>query len=507
MPASPGSAPRSALDAAGIDDYVLLEAGRRGRRGLALEHLPRRRGRHPVVQLPVLLRAAQRTGRGSTRPGRELKAYAEHCVDKYGLRRRIRLETRGNRGRSFDDETRLWRLETERGEQPLPRASWSAPPASSRSPSRPTSRGSTASPARSCTPRAGTHDVDLRGKRVAIIGTGASAVQVIPAIAPEVERLTVFQRTPIWCLPKFDRKLAPAAATGARAHPRRQARSPAALSQTFVELNFPLPAHFDGVVPLAAAGETPRSQAPAPTRSRTRSCATSSRRTTGSAASAPASPTTTCRRFNREPTSTLETDPISRDHARAGSAPPTARRHEVDVLILATGFKVFDPGNMPPIPVHGRDGVDLGRWWDENRFQAYEGVSVPGFPNFFTILGPYGFNGSSLLQPDRDTRRGTSSAACARPASRGATPVEVTARPTSATSQTMLAPPAQPDLLPGHLRGRQQLLLRPPRRRPVPRRHDPRDDLAQSPLRPRRLPLRVDADAPQRCPWGLGFRP
>ena len=53
------------------------------------------------------------------------------------------------------------------------------------------------------------HDVDLRGKRVALIGTGASAVQVIPAIAPEVERLTVLQRTPVWCLPKPDGAIAP----------------------------------------------------------------------------------------------------------------------------------------------------------------------------------------------------------------------------------------------------------------------------------------------------------
>ena len=48
------------------------------------------------------------------------------------------------------------------------------------------------------------HRQDLTGKRVAIIGTGASAVQVIPEIAPIVEHLTVFQRTPIWCFPKFD---------------------------------------------------------------------------------------------------------------------------------------------------------------------------------------------------------------------------------------------------------------------------------------------------------------
>ena len=62
-------------------------------------------------------------------------------------------------------------------------------------------------------------DADLAGKRVAVIGTGASAVQLIPAIAAEVEHLTVFQRTPIWCLPKLDAAAARAHARGARPCP------------------------------------------------------------------------------------------------------------------------------------------------------------------------------------------------------------------------------------------------------------------------------------------------
>ena len=66
------------------------------------------------------------------------------------------------------------------------------------------------------------HDQDLRGRRVAIIGTGASAVQVIPSIAPEVEQLTVFQRTPIWCLPKPDK---PRERVARRRLPGRRARS------------------------------------------------------------------------------------------------------------------------------------------------------------------------------------------------------------------------------------------------------------------------------------------
>ena len=65
--------------------------------------------------------------------------------------------------------------------------------------------------------------------------------------------------------------------------------------------------------------------------------------------------------------------------------------------MLATGFKVFEKGNMPPFTVRGAGGADLEKWWEENRFQAYQGVSVPQFPNFFTILGPYGYNGSSYF--------------------------------------------------------------------------------------------------------------
>ena len=73
------------------------------------------------------------------------------------------------------------------------------------------------------------------------------------------------------------------------------------------------------------------------------------------------------------------------------------REHAIDVLICATGFKVLESGNMPAFVVRGAGGVDLDGWWDANRFQAYEGVSMPGFPNLFLILGPYGFNGQSYF--------------------------------------------------------------------------------------------------------------
>jgi cation diffusion facilitator CzcD-associated flavoprotein CzcO len=101
------------------------------------------------------------------------------------------------------------------------------------------------------------------------------------------------------------------------------------------------------------------------------------------------------RTFNR-PNVHLETSPIGQ--ITADSVITTDGAHgPFDVLILATGFKVFEPGNMPPFPVKGAGGADLEAFWEANRYQAYQGVSVPGFPNMFTILGPYGYNGASYF--------------------------------------------------------------------------------------------------------------
>jgi cyclohexanone monooxygenase len=75
--------------------------------------------------------------------------------------------------------------------------------------------------------------------------------------------------------------------------------------------------------------------------------------------------------------------------------------------------------------VTGRDGRDLFTYWDENRHQAYEGVSVPGFPNYFYMFGPYGYNGSSYFNlVETQARHITRALRAAR--DRGATQVEVT---------------------------------------------------------------------------------
>jgi len=89
----------------------------------------------------------------------------------------------------------------------------------------------------------------------------------------------------------------------------------------------------------------------------------------------------------------LVTDPIDKITG-SGLVTGDGQSYDVDVLILATGF---DPDELPTYPVIGVGGQSLAEFWNTNRLQAYEGVSVPGFPNFFTVFGPYGFVGSSYF--------------------------------------------------------------------------------------------------------------
>jgi cation diffusion facilitator CzcD-associated flavoprotein CzcO len=139
--------------------------------------------------------------------------------------------------------------------------------------------------------------------------------------------------------------------------------------------------------------------------------------------------------FNRENV-TLETSTIERI-TPTSVITADGTDHEIDVLVLATGFKVFEAGNMPPYEVRGVGGLDMEKFFDANRFQSYQGVSVPGFPNLFSILGPYGFNGTSYFQLIENQMRHI--VRCLKTArARGADRIEVTAEANDRYFQKML---------------------------------------------------------------------
>jgi cation diffusion facilitator CzcD-associated flavoprotein CzcO len=323
-------------------------------------------------------------------PGRELKAYAQHCFDKYGLAPKTRFNTKVL-GASFDDATNLWHIETDSADRVTARFLINAGGVLT-TPNLPDIAGVDSFAGVTMHTARWDHSQDLTGKRVAIIGTGASAVQVIPEIAPIVKHLTVFQRTPIWCFPKFDVPLPKAARWAMRIPGGKVAQR--LLSQAFVELTFPIAAQYFTVFPLAKRmGKAGRSYLrqqvddPEVREKLTPRYAVGCKR--------PGFHNGYLATFNRDNVR-LVTEPIDKITPSA-VATQDGESHEVDVLLLATGFKVMDTDNVPTFAVTGSGGKSLGRFWDDHRLQAYEGVSVPGFPNLFSVFGPYGYVGSSYF--------------------------------------------------------------------------------------------------------------
>ena len=377
------------LDKAGLGNYLVLEAGD-GPGGTWYWNT------YPGIAVDIPSFSYQFSFEQSTNwsrtyaPGHELKAYAEHCVDKYGLRPKIRFNTKVL-GADFDDETDLWRIRTDPGDVVTARFLVNASGVLI-TPKLPDIDGVDSFAGVTMHTARWDHDQDLTGKRVGIIGTGASAVQVIPEIAPIVKQLTVFQRTPIWCFPKFDVPLS--------ARQRFAMRIPGVravqrlLSQAFVELTFALPAQYFTVNPMAKkmskVGE-------AYLRKQVRDPVLRDKLTPRYAVGCkrPGFHNTYLSTFNLDNVR-LVTEPIDKITG-SGVATTDGESCDVDVLILATGFRVMDTDDLPTYPVTGPGGRSWSSYWDDHRLQAYEGVSVPGFPNFFTVFGPYGYVGSSYF--------------------------------------------------------------------------------------------------------------
>jgi cation diffusion facilitator CzcD-associated flavoprotein CzcO len=377
------------LDKAGLPDYLVIEAGD-GVGGTWHWNT------YPGIAVDIPSFAYQFSFEQSRQwsrtyaPGRELKAYAEHCVDKYGIRSRIRFDTKVLSA-EFDDERALWRVQTDPGGEVTARFLISASGVLT-VPNLPDIDGVDSFDGIAMHTARWDHSQDLTGKRVAIIGTGASAVQVIPEIAAIAAQLIVFQRTPIWCFPKFDVPL-PVPLRWAMRIPGGKVVQ-RLLSQAFVELTFTIAAQYFTMFPLA---NRMRSAGLAYLRQQVDDPDVREQLTPRYAVG--------CKRpgfhngylatFNRDNVR-LVTKPIDKI-TPAAVATTDGEDHEIDVLLLATGFEVMDADSMPTFAIAGSGGTTLTEFWDEHRLQAYEGVSVPGFPNMFSIMGPYGYVGSSYF--------------------------------------------------------------------------------------------------------------
>ncbi len=220
-------------------------------------------------------------------------------------------------------------------------------------------------------------DVVLAGRRVAVIGTGASAIQLVPPLAAQAERVSVFQRTPPWIVPRRD-----------RARPRwtqwLHAQVPALQRVARLAQYCQAEGRVLGLVILPAIRRVAEASARRQLRHQVTDPALR-------AQLAPAYPMG-CKRvlisddyypaLNR-PSVELVTDPIARI-APDGVVTAAGREHRVDAIVYATGFDVTGP---PTYAVHAPGGRELARDWADGG-EAWLGVAAAGYPNWFVLSGP-----------------------------------------------------------------------------------------------------------------------
>lgn len=307
----------------------------------------------------------------------ELLAYMNHCAQKYGIVEHMRF------GRSvefarFDEAGALWRLRTGTGEEVDSEVLISAVGQLNRPkvpdlPGLGEFRGEQFHSAR------WNHDFDLTGKRVAVIGNAASAIQFIPEIAGQVERLTVFQRSANWMIPRMDRAYSRKEIERFTHHPWL-----AKLYRWWIwgsfELRYPLVFRAGSLLGPLFEGMAKRYMRSVITDPKLQEALIpdypiGARRILISDDYYPA-----LERENVEVV-TAGIERVTED----GIVDRGGRTHAADAIILATGFRSTE--FLAPMEIRGLEGRSLEKDWREGA-QAYLGITVSGFPNFFMAYGP-----------------------------------------------------------------------------------------------------------------------
>jgi cation diffusion facilitator CzcD-associated flavoprotein CzcO len=305
----------------------------------------------------------------------EIWKYQLDVAERYGLRRYLRTDAEVL-GATWDDAEQRWTVETARGTVrarflvsgtgPLCEPKYPAIPGLERF------AGTAFHSAR------WDHDYDFRGKRVAVIGTGASAIQFVPAIQPDVAKLTLFQRTPPWVLPRPDRPISGVERFLFRNVPltMRLARLALYLRHESFVLPFRYVRPLRGLPRRVALQHLQRQVSDPVLRVKlTPSYDVGCKRTLLS---------NDYLRALDQPNADVVTSGIRevREHSVVDH---DGVEHEVDAIVYGTGFHVTDQ----PIAdrVRGRDGRLLADKWAPG-MEAHKGTTIPGFPNLFMLVGP-----------------------------------------------------------------------------------------------------------------------
>jgi cation diffusion facilitator CzcD-associated flavoprotein CzcO len=305
----------------------------------------------------------------------EIRDYLSECAERYAIRPHLRLGCAVERA-EWDQADHVWRLHTSDGT--LSAQVVVAAPGALSEPRIPDLPGLQEFGGTVFHTARWNHDHDLTGRKVAVVGTGASAIQTVPRIQPLAEQVTVFQRSPPWVVPHRDRPITRFEHALYRRLPaaQRTVRATVYFSRELLVTGLSYRPQLMNLVQKAAEAHLAK-QVPDPElRGRlTPDYVIGCKRILPSNEWYPAI---------TQPN--VEVVPYGVTEVRPnGVLGADGVLREVDTLIFATGFRVTD---VPLAQfIRGRDGLRLDELWQGSP-QAYRGAAVPGFPNMFWIVGP-----------------------------------------------------------------------------------------------------------------------
>jgi len=306
----------------------------------------------------------------------EILSYIDAVVEEYRLERFLRFNVDVT-GLSFDAARGVWTASTASGEQYEARTVVAASGPLSNA-SLPAIRGLDTYAGHKIHSAHWDHGYDMAGKRVAVIGTGASAVQIIPELVKQAAAVKVFQRTPGWVLPRPDYRTPAAARALFKAVPATQhaARTGLFWGHEVMATGLVWNSPVTRVVERVALAHLHRQvRDPWLRRQLTPDFRAGCKRMLMSSDYYPALQQPNCKLIGW-PIATL---------SPAGIRTSEGIEHQVDCIVFATGYDICKAGT--PFPIIGADGQSLAAEWARGA-QAYKSVSVHGYPNLFFTFGP-----------------------------------------------------------------------------------------------------------------------
>lgn len=306
----------------------------------------------------------------------DIHGYMKRTSAEHGLDGHIRLNTEVTSA-EFDSEHGRWTINTNRG-QSIESEVFIPAVGQLNRPGYPAIEGIEQFTGHSFHSARWDHDYDLAGKRVAVIGTGASAIQFVPHIQPEVARLDVFQRSAQYIFPKFDREYTRVHRRIFRTLPIVQqiGRLGVWLVGEFASIGLAGNRFVTSVMGMITLGHLRRKVRDRKLRRKlTPDYQVGCKRVLFSNNFYEAMTNQNVR---------LITDPVL-EVTPHGVRTKDGQEHAVDVIIYGTGFKATE--FLAPMKIRGAGQNDLGETWADGA-RAYLGMTVPGFPNMFLMYGP-----------------------------------------------------------------------------------------------------------------------